>query len=244
MAASASNFVHVVQQYPCLYNNKLPEYLRKDVTDKAWSEVAQKTNTSVADCQTRWRNIRNGFVRSLKPNTKQKKLYYLHEELQFVVPFVKAIINTGDAGNMQTSAEVDTENNESNSLTDDEEIQFALPCVETIQTNEFADTVVKTEVDENTEFNTTDDVPEYGNTSLNTPFSVVEPYVRKRKIRKVTNEVDKAYEEWMRQKELKSDRARKMFLLSLVPDVESLTEEQMRKFRIKVLLLLEDIQAQ
>lgn len=46
MAASASNFVHVVQQYPCLYNNKLPEYLRKDVTDKAWSEVAQKTNTS------------------------------------------------------------------------------------------------------------------------------------------------------------------------------------------------------
>uniref|UniRef100_A0A2A4JBW1 BESS domain-containing protein n=1 Tax=Heliothis virescens TaxID=7102 RepID=A0A2A4JBW1_HELVI len=104
---------------------------------------------------------------------------------------------------------------------------------------------MKTEIQENAEFNyITDDVPEYSNTSLNTgtPSSIVEPYVIKRKIRKVSNELDRANEEWLKQKELKSDRARKMFLLSLLPDVESLTEEQMRKFRIKVLLLLEDIQ--
>lgn len=46
MAGSAVNFVNIIEQYPCLYNNKLPEYSRKDVTDRAWSEVAQKTNTS------------------------------------------------------------------------------------------------------------------------------------------------------------------------------------------------------
>lgn len=46
MASAAVNFVKVIEEYPCLYNNKLPEYSRKDVTDKAWLEVAQRTNTS------------------------------------------------------------------------------------------------------------------------------------------------------------------------------------------------------
>lgn len=46
MAASAANFVRIIEEYPCLYNNKLAEYSRKDVTEKAWSEVAQKTNMS------------------------------------------------------------------------------------------------------------------------------------------------------------------------------------------------------
>lgn len=46
MAGSAVNFVHIIEQYPCLYNNKLPEYSRKDITDRAWSEIAQKTNAS------------------------------------------------------------------------------------------------------------------------------------------------------------------------------------------------------
>lgn len=46
MAAAAVNFVKIIEQYPCLYNNKLTEYSRKDFTDRAWSEVAQKTNTS------------------------------------------------------------------------------------------------------------------------------------------------------------------------------------------------------
>ncbi|KAF5298924.1 hypothetical protein FQR65_LT19561 [Abscondita terminalis] len=63
------------------------------------------------------------------------------------------------------------------------------------------------------------------------------------KIRKVTNEADKAFVEWIKKKESKTDSARKMFLLSLLPDVENLSEEQMRKFRIKVLLLLEEIQS-
>lgn len=34
-----------------------------------------------------------------------------------------------------------------------------------------------------------------------------------------------------------------MFLLSLYSDIENLTEEQMRKFRIKILLLLEEIRS-
>ena len=34
----------VVERYSCLYNYKLPEYSRKDVTEKAWAAVAKEVN--------------------------------------------------------------------------------------------------------------------------------------------------------------------------------------------------------
>lgn len=35
------NFVGEVEKYPCLYNYVLPEYSRKDLTEKAWNEVGK-----------------------------------------------------------------------------------------------------------------------------------------------------------------------------------------------------------
>lgn len=34
-------FVQKVEEYPCLYNYKLTDYSRKDVTERAWSEVGK-----------------------------------------------------------------------------------------------------------------------------------------------------------------------------------------------------------
>lgn len=42
MAGAAAKFVQIVEKYPCLYNNNLAEYARKDLTAKAWSEVANE----------------------------------------------------------------------------------------------------------------------------------------------------------------------------------------------------------
>jgi hypothetical protein len=36
--------VKAVEFYPCLYNYKLPEYSRKDITENAWAKVAQQVN--------------------------------------------------------------------------------------------------------------------------------------------------------------------------------------------------------
>ncbi|XP_035432178.1 uncharacterized protein LOC118263989 [Spodoptera frugiperda] len=207
MASAAVNFVKVIEEYPCLYNNKLPEYSRKDVTDKAWLEVAQRTNTSVYDCQNKWKNIRNGFVRSLKPtpcgsSTKQKKLYYLYEELQFLLPFVKAIIYTNDSDNIPQKEVSD----ESSSSGED-----VPPC------------------------------------TLERPSSrsgKSNSFNKKSKIRKVAYDTDRVIIDYIKRKESKLVSARKMFLLSLLPDVEKLSAEQMRKFRIKTLLLLEEIQSE
>lgn len=60
----------------------------------------------------------------------------------------------------------------------------------------------------------------------------------------VTNDVDKALVSWLQNKKPKLDDPRKMFLLSLLPDVKNLTEKQLGVFRIKVLLLLEDVKTQ
>ncbi|KAF0704931.1 Uncharacterized protein FWK35_00031298 [Aphis craccivora] len=35
-------FFEAVEQYPCLYNFKIPEYARRDITEKAWSKVAEE----------------------------------------------------------------------------------------------------------------------------------------------------------------------------------------------------------
>lgn len=37
-------FVKNVQKFPCLYNFELPSYTRKDISDKAWEEVAETMN--------------------------------------------------------------------------------------------------------------------------------------------------------------------------------------------------------
>lgn len=39
---SATEFVQIVEQFPCIYNSDLPDYARKDTTEKAWQEVAQE----------------------------------------------------------------------------------------------------------------------------------------------------------------------------------------------------------
>lgn len=43
---SAITFVGEIEKHECLYNYKLPEYSRKDITGKAWHVVAEKVNMS------------------------------------------------------------------------------------------------------------------------------------------------------------------------------------------------------
>lgn len=35
-----------IEKHECLYNYKLAEYSRKDLTEKAWGEIAAKTELS------------------------------------------------------------------------------------------------------------------------------------------------------------------------------------------------------
>ncbi|XP_045763031.1 uncharacterized protein LOC123865875 [Maniola jurtina] len=196
---SVLNFVQIIEQYPCLYNNTLPDYSRKDIVDKAWNEVAEAMQWTVHYCQSKWKNIRNGFVRSLKlcadgSSKKQKKLYYLHNELQFILPYIKTNIHTEEAGN---SSPQDASREEAYSPFEEESVI----------------------------------IPE----GVSSPAAVLNAF-KKAKYRKIETEVD-----WLKEREFNKDDTRKMFLFSLLSDVETLSDEQMREFRIKVLLLLEEV---
>lgn len=36
--------VATIEKYPCLYNHNLQDYMKKDITEKAWSEVSLQTS--------------------------------------------------------------------------------------------------------------------------------------------------------------------------------------------------------
>ncbi|KAG8238879.1 hypothetical protein J437_LFUL018440, partial [Ladona fulva] len=103
--AEATNLGQRIEKYPCLYNHTLPEYSRKEVTEKAWSKVAKVMKWSVDDCKEKWKKVRNEFLQSLKPgpsgsSAKHKKLYYLHDIMQFKVPYLWPITHAKDTGNL------------------------------------------------------------------------------------------------------------------------------------------------
>ncbi|KAG6441624.1 hypothetical protein O3G_MSEX001887 [Manduca sexta] len=189
--------VKTIEKFPCLYNSSLHEYLKKDITDKAWSEVANHTQLSVGECKEKWKNLRYGLLRSLRPHPDGtiKKRYYLHDEMEFVIPYIKPSTRHGNL--ITVPFEEDDEENNSNGPEIEEatlaQQYFEFECV--------------------TE-------PQKKRSRKSESFKPVLPP-------KTLN--DECHE-----------NSRKMFLLSLLPEVEVLTEGQMRFFRRKVLELLDD----
>lgn len=197
MPRTVGKFVQLVEMFPCLYNSQVPDYARKDVTESAWTEVANEMNWTVPECKEKWKNIRNGFVRSLKPKltgyTNCKKKYYLHEEMQFVMPYLKPAI-FAEAG--------------------------IIPAPECMLTEEDRPVDIKPLEDHD------DD----------------KPLVKKpKKLRLKEKNDNKMFPEWCQNKQEIDENPRKLFLVSLLPDVDKLSDEQMSAFRIKVLMLLEEI---
>lgn len=89
-------FVQEVEKYPCLYNYKLSDYSKKDVTDRAWSDVGKIFNMTESQSKEKWKNLRAVFVRHIKPapsgsSSKNKKAYYLADAMQFTIPYIKAL---------------------------------------------------------------------------------------------------------------------------------------------------------
>lgn len=131
--------------------------------------------------------------------------------MQFILPYVKPVIHMNERGNLP-NAEQSTQNQE----------RPACP-------EEQAYVGLNRNITEETESENHSDVER---ASFKKP---------KKRIKPVNNEADKAFVDWLKTKENKTDDPRKMFLLSLLPDIQSLTDEQMSVFRIKMLMLLEEV---
>ncbi|KAH9638986.1 hypothetical protein HF086_000912 [Spodoptera exigua] len=220
-----------IEKHELLYNYSLPEYNRKDMAEEAWEEIAANTNMTISDCKEKWRNIRSSFLRSIKPNGfKIKKPYYLTEYLRFIVPYLKP-----------TSSAIESA----------DDTMYQSPQH---HTNETETLVIKEEPNDN------DENQEESNDNETLSVLLRERPAIARKRRRLI-QPRKPYED-LRPSELSKVRpvrtkpitgvdrnndinpnynAMKMFLLSLLPEIETMSEDQVRLFKIKTMMLIDDI---
>ncbi|KAF9811417.1 hypothetical protein SFRURICE_002786 [Spodoptera frugiperda] len=216
--------INEIEKHELLYNFGLPQYNRKDLVEEAWEEIAASTNMSISDCKEKWRNIRSSFLRSMKPSgTKIKKPYYLTEYLRFIVPYLKPTTTSGIESADETLYHSPQHSNESETL------------------------IIKTEpndLDENQE--------ESNDNVILSDFLRERPAIARKRRRFIP--VRKPYEavrprakpvtpiERNSNNDLNTNNsAMKMFLLSLLPEIDTMSEDQVRLFKIKTMMLIDDI---
>ncbi|XP_073811048.1 uncharacterized protein [Musca autumnalis] len=55
--------INAVQQHPCIYDKSSKAYRNKFSKEKAWDAVANAVGKPVKQCQTRWKSLRDRFVK-------------------------------------------------------------------------------------------------------------------------------------------------------------------------------------
>ncbi|CAH2264848.1 uncharacterized protein LOC120630511 [Pararge aegeria] len=227
---SEVRLVQEIEKHECLYNNNLAEYNRKDQTDEAWAHVSCATNLTITECKEKWRNIRSSLLRSLKPTEKAKKPYYLSSYLTFVLPFMKPL-NGWDY-------KEDSYNSSVGSSKDND----ILICA------------VKSEGDSPSIHGEALNETRYTDMQLDPLFQPASPLTRKRKRnsdgtsnrKKNTEEpADQIEQMYAFNQDPPRTNIESMhyFLMSLLPEFETMSEEQTRSFKIRVMMLIDDIKS-
>lgn len=223
------DFVKEIEKYPCLYDKTLPEYANKVYNRRAWSTIAKKINTTIPDCRDKWRKIRISFMRSLKQQQSDKppmRPYYLSEELHFLRPFLK--INP-----LKTSPQKNEQKDEHK----DEQMDYDI-CTG-VQKQELSDSEAsdpfEIECVEDERDNSRIVLKEANSVTKEKPNEVV--YIKQ----SPRNSYNDQKSHGRRYSDEIESNPRKMFLLSLLPDVECFTEAEMRIFRRKVITVCDDI---
>ncbi|XP_044755433.1 uncharacterized protein LOC123314311 [Coccinella septempunctata] len=116
-------FVKEVEKRRCLYDYTFQDYSNKDLQDRSWQEIADVVGSTVHECKSRWKNLRAGLTRYLsRPLTlsgaRYVKKYYLFDDLQFILPFIRARHRTA----MNDGADLDQSDGNPHVAENDEEV--------------------------------------------------------------------------------------------------------------------------
>ncbi|XP_045766420.1 uncharacterized protein LOC123868098 [Maniola jurtina] len=227
---SELRLVQEIEKHECLYNSNLPEYNRKDLTDEAWGRVSYATNLTMTECKEKWRNIRSSLLRSLKPSEKTKKPYYLSSYLTFVLPFMKPL-NT-----LELREDIFPLCASIGSGSKDSEVYICAVKSEEDAQNIFNDSI-----------NDAQDTEDQSDPLRQLNSSATRK--RKRNNNSTSTRKTKTEEPAPAQQILEQEPPRTnlesmhYFLMSLIPEFETMSEEQTRLFKIKVMMLLDDIKS-
>ncbi|XP_059616478.1 uncharacterized protein LOC132264448 [Phlebotomus argentipes] len=233
--------VRLVKQNPCLYDFGMSEYSDREFIEKVWKKIADEMGDNPQNIRDKWRNLRTVFLRKLKAEQNGQTLkcrYYLMDEMKFIMPFVKMTVPY-----QVVKSAADEEDNLDSKNTDEEE--------ESAKKRVLRGRRVKPDPSEEQrdceEYEVVLEEP-YVQSSTTTPGDSTD---KKRLIRSIMQEIDTENETYsINLSEVKSQKRkftpetenpRKLFLLSLMPEMEQMTDKQMSGFRRKVLALLDDI---
>ncbi|XP_022203386.2 uncharacterized protein LOC111060055 isoform X2 [Nilaparvata lugens] len=205
----------------------------------------------VQECKEKWRNLRTVFIRRMKPSPRgylggKKKAYYLENAMQFCVPFIKSVIPPAKENlpSPSCTTQPSTDDNEGSEL-DDESANASqnYPSI--------APSILDYPPQQQTE---------------NPPESLSSKSAGTSQIQKKTNRssasvADQSVADYWYSKTKKAkmisnaeatdtsnqkiDRQQgiKMFLLSLIPELEELSDSQIKLFKRQVLRVIDDISA-
>lgn len=183
------------------------------------------------ECKEKWKNLRAVFVLHIKPApsgsaTKIKKPYYLAEAMQFTLPYIKILSST--TGNIPNVPEVDGNEQQDDIVTQEYDSQHSQllsppqPLSSSIS---------------NTSVTIQPQLQKHGNSIQKQSLPpLASRLTNKRALR--NDAVDKTFVEYLEAKKAKiasapnpKTEALKLFLLSMIPDLELMNDDQIRKFK-------------
>ncbi|CAH1119129.1 unnamed protein product [Phaedon cochleariae] len=202
-----------VEKYECLYNSHLSDYTKKDVTERAWRKIAKKINLSVHESKDKWKNIRSAFVRSLKPTERESSKFRKPYYLHDRLLFILPYVKHSNSKESEKPTKSEEPTGTEENILYDDEAPSSLSSI-------------------------SDD----GNQSDNTSTSLASTAARKkRKSNDPANFLEYSQNKKENTNTSDDETAKRYFLLSLLPELNGLDEEQMRHFKIQVLMLVDNI---
>lgn len=199
--------------------------------------------------------MRAVFVRHIKPATsgsssKKKKPYYLTDAMQFTIPYVKALNNT-ISGNLPLAADREVTEQEDNEEANESQMSqsilqqnIALPPRNMPSSSEDIPSSMSCPLPESSPISNQPLSPMSCPPSRSfAPSTDIGSNRRKRK----PDTVDDGIMEYFKarkanlEKKSEDEDPKRMFLLSLLPDMKAMSESQTRTFKRRVLALVDDI---
>ncbi|KAG1692587.1 hypothetical protein GQR58_007233 [Nymphon striatum] len=217
------NFVRVIESLKCLYDPTLPDYSSKETQDQAWSHVAEMFSATAIECKLRWKYLRGGLTRYIKKqkekcgySAKVTKPFYLLEEMQFVLPYLKSRTRSSTSSRPHRNEDPDNI-----------ELYFDKFEVDSVHETSREDFEISDRTEASPTLRELDPSPikriKTAQTSADDLFE-----------RSVPNYICEDPVEILENPDLH-------FFKSILPDMASLNPSQKRRFKVKVLQLLDEI---
>ncbi|KAL1513324.1 hypothetical protein ABEB36_002746 [Hypothenemus hampei] len=221
-------FVLEIKKYPCLYDYKLEDYTNRGLVDATWEKVAKTVGETPDSCKKRWKNLRTVFVRKRKTCKFKGKSYYLGAAMQFIVPFIKdRFIDEGPSN--VSSPEVSDLSEHTNSEPGDN--------------MDMSDCDIK--VGETEIVDQTSDLIMVPSTSKSdgsgTSHIKISPKNRDSNRKRSSNSDETLINSKKSKHNYIDIKGRRTFLLSLLPEIETMSNKQFRQLRRLVLDAVDNI---